>query len=737
MMNFFYDMCHMIPLNFVVILGFLLYIGRSGQWVIGCIVSTALIVLVGVLRHIEKKGKVLLTGAVAASLAGVFWVIGKEKRILLYEQYGFLIYLLGLAVVCIVVGRLTQRFLLAKIIVAALLIGTLAYMMIGKVNVGVLPVAGSLLVIMIYLAEIIQIYWVKSGYTEIKTHVSFVTPVLVLAAILVAVTPASESPYDWKIARNVWEKLVIEYKRVTAIFGSSGGELAYAGFSDEGSFGLGFATGDNEALVVYSDNSVQDHLYIAGTALANFADSKWTAGEETEDKYRQFDLIETRAAINKAMQGSERNYIRENTIRVESRMSRTEHVFLPLKTNLDSKKSEITDYSETEAGLLANSKIRYGDSYSLLYSRLNFDNPDLISLIDESIPLNETEWNAALRMTGTVDKDACSFANYQDYRKHVYEKYGQKSGLSPELLEVVSDITEGIEGDFEKVSALSDYFKTMNYNTSPEKIPETVTGAGEYLEYFIFESQSGYCAHYATAMVLLARELGYPARYVQGYTVAMNGNNTGISIHDSDAHAWCEVYFNNFGWIAFEATPGFSVSSGWNVENYVEIPGTKVSETDSVVDNSQETIAEDDEQTEPEKKSFPVRYIMIPILFAAFFGLVYFIVNRIVIVRNYRKMTIAEKTVFLIHQNLRVLRMLEYDIGETETISEFKHRVKSETGSDGDELAFLDLFEKILYSDYEVCSLDLNCIDSGYEKLTLRLRKHKLKYMVFMMTSVK
>lgn len=76
--------------------------------------------------------------------------------------------------------------------------------------------------------------------------------------------------------------------------------------------------------------------------------------------------------------------------------------------------------------------------------------------------------------------------------------------------------------------------------------------------YFLQESKRGYCMHFASAAVLLLRSWGVPARYVSGYLALPDQAVAGvISVPDSNAHAWAELYVDGLGWIPIEATAGY------------------------------------------------------------------------------------------------------------------------------------------------------------------------------------
>lgn len=70
------------------------------------------------------------------------------------------------------------------------------------------------------------------------------------------------------------------------------------------------------------------------------------------------------------------------------------------------------------------------------------------------------------------------------------------------------------------------------------------------------EFKQGYCEFFASAMTMLMRELGVPARYVLGYLPGQEQTDGSFSVDRSAAHAWVEVYFPGHGWVAFDPTPG-------------------------------------------------------------------------------------------------------------------------------------------------------------------------------------
>ena len=138
------------------------------------------------------------------------------------------------------------------------------------------------------------------------------------------------------------------------------------------------------------------------------------------------------------------------------------------------------------------------------------------------------------------------------YPAWVTPRYLQLPDSLPERVRLLAErLTADRETPYDKAKALEDYLRRFPYD-------ETIKGptpAQDGVDYFLFEEQAGYCDYYASAMVVMLRAVGVPARYVRGYS---EGNREeGIyHIRENDAHAWPEVYFPGYGWVEFEPTGG-------------------------------------------------------------------------------------------------------------------------------------------------------------------------------------
>ena len=173
-------------------------------------------------------------------------------------------------------------------------------------------------------------------------------------------------------------------------------------------------------------------------------------------------------------------------------------------------------------------------------------------------PLQQTQY--AVSVAAGVTMDIPNAAAEGEYRDFVYETYTRlPEELDAFLSETYVDVpavpfsAAGMSGlgILWYVKELVQQGKTYNLNTP--RVPE----GEDFAAWFLTESDTGYCVHFATAATLLLRHYGVPARYVTGYLVdAEAGAWTDVT--QDDAHAWVEYYRDDFGWLVFDPTPAAS-----------------------------------------------------------------------------------------------------------------------------------------------------------------------------------
>ena len=142
---------------------------------------------------------------------------------------------------------------------------------------------------------------------------------------------------------------------------------------------------------------------------------------------------------------------------------------------------------------------------------------------------------------------------HDPYLAQVQETYlALPAGVSDATRFLAQQITAQADSDFDRASALCTYLQRHFTYTLAQSVPPEES---DFVSWFLFDEQAGYCTSFASAMAVLGRAVGLPTRYVEGYAALPDADNI-ARVTQEYAHAWVEVYFNGFGWLAFDPTPG-------------------------------------------------------------------------------------------------------------------------------------------------------------------------------------
>ena len=128
------------------------------------------------------------------------------------------------------------------------------------------------------------------------------------------------------------------------------------------------------------------------------------------------------------------------------------------------------------------------------------------------------------------------------------------SALPQRVLDLAQEVAGDQETPYDQALALERFLRQYEYSLDVPFPPAD----RDVVDYFLFDLQKGYCDYFASAMVVMARSLGLPARLATGYLVQAP-NEEGVQIiHQINSHAWAEVYFEGYGWVEFEPTAAFA-----------------------------------------------------------------------------------------------------------------------------------------------------------------------------------
>ena len=148
----------------------------------------------------------------------------------------------------------------------------------------------------------------------------------------------------------------------------------------------------------------------------------------------------------------------------------------------------------------------------------------------------------------SIEKPATTFL----YPEFIVQQYLQAPTLDARIIDLARRVTQHATTVFEQVDLIRTHLLTQyRYNLDVPTLQ-----SAHPLEDFLLTRKTGYCEHYATAMVMLLRTIGIPARMVTGF-LATEWNQFGnyYTVRQRDAHAWVEVYFPQSGWVTMDPTP--------------------------------------------------------------------------------------------------------------------------------------------------------------------------------------
>jgi transglutaminase-like putative cysteine protease len=145
-----------------------------------------------------------------------------------------------------------------------------------------------------------------------------------------------------------------------------------------------------------------------------------------------------------------------------------------------------------------------------------------------------------------------------DYPPEILATYTSTQGVTIQTAELARSIVTaaGATDPYHEAKALADYLRTDPRFTYATVAALPSDPARDLVDFFLFDEngQSGYCEYFATAMAVMARTLGLPARVAVGYAPGERVDTGIYQVRDKNAHLWAEIYFPGYGWQIFEAT---------------------------------------------------------------------------------------------------------------------------------------------------------------------------------------
>lgn len=348
------------------------------------------------------------------------------------------------------------------------------------------------------------------------------------------------------------------------VVNNRGSSSDYSGYSRTSSPRYG-ASYTNEIIFYCETNDDQEVFYLKRQAYDTFEKDQWTTdyGSVKFSDYNYYRKVsinrddyyrELKAVIDSGAFGEDSSAVQSLTIPdTQLREFRVydddfRGVYVPVPSGVIGR-----DYSN--AG--SDGYYTYGDGEtSIGDSNTNRDYDYTVYFFPEDVEVHRLA--ESLGLTGQEYYDSLKRASRLgiEESKPLIEQYetalANYTGdveYSERMKDLAYEITKDCTSDYEKARALSDYFELNNYIYDLEYSPSDTS-----IDYFLFESKTGSCTSYATSMALMARIVGLPARYVEGFVAYERDEDDSFIVRDAHAHAYVEVFIPGAGWLTFDPT---------------------------------------------------------------------------------------------------------------------------------------------------------------------------------------
>ncbi|WP_146188059.1 transglutaminaseTgpA domain-containing protein [Mycetocola zhujimingii] len=191
-----------------------------------------------------------------------------------------------------------------------------------------------------------------------------------------------------------------------------------------------------------------------------------------------------------------------------------------------------------------------------------------------------------------------------DYPDNVSRFLELPDDIPPIITDTAAQIAGQSTNGFDRAFALQQYLRSTDFTYSIEApVDDGYDGDGFDVIARFLEKKSGYCVHYASAMAIMARVLGIPARvslgYLPGDRVGSVGERRNYAVATDDLHSWPELYFTGIGWVPFEPTPGRGFVPDYAASVSTGSPTANPNDLDSGNRNAQERAPVEQAPTTP------------------------------------------------------------------------------------------------------------------------------------------
>jgi hypothetical protein len=598
----------------------------------------------------------------------------------------------------------------------------------------------------------------------------YLMPVYCIMIIIAILMPSSKDPIRWEvikeIASNIGEKGAYIRNKLEYFADRKGKEFTYstAGYEEREENELGglLETDNMVSLLVTTNGKTRAKGYLIGSIYDIYTGHGFKKSQEKKDLEQSdfyYDYIELLNTLGREWERGTNlnNIIGKRSYKITFKNIRTRTIFQPSKT-IEINLPKNAKYEETTLGSMVLNRAKgMGYSYDLTYYELNLESEVLKELFRNGDKHDEISSLKGINKvqeeylySDDLTKDLHMPHLYEDVydrREKIYKTYTKlPSTITDRTKELAYELTKNFDNDYDKLKSIEAFLNTYEYTTNVSKVKKNT----DFVDNFLFEEKRGYCTYYAASMVVLARCVNIPIRYIEGFIVDYNekeGNST-YKVLNRNAHAWVEGYIKGIGWIPFEPTSAFYQSryTGWvdnsnlNVSNPSGLPGSYLDNTQSDYDKLVDELKIDDIGNDNGLKYIFTGVkvfilLLIIIILTIIFILIYYYFLEKRYNKKYRNRDNSKKVLILVNELFRLLPLDGHKLLETETLLQFCYNRGQIIMKDISFLEVVILYMKVRYGEEIIGNEELELVTKFMKEyknfLTSKVGKLKMFYYRF------
>ena len=242
--------------------------------------------------------------------------------------------------------------------------------------------------------------------------------------------------------------------------------------------------------------------------------------------------------------------LRQSAVLAESQVTVTmvapnvSSLFVPQRVRSLTVGGDLVPYYNDSGEVFVSRDLEAGDTYTVSAMLCMGGDAGLETIVDAASATGDRAYSEILQVYTALPEQ---FMNplYETIQTQMYEK----------TLEAVGNAAT----PYQTALSIQNWLRA-NYRYELDVAPQNVDMDFAY-SFLLGPEREGYCMHFASAMTVMCRMMGLPARYVEGYLAEPDSTGTAY-VTGLNAHAWTEVYFQGFGWLTFDPTPSTHMGQG-------------------------------------------------------------------------------------------------------------------------------------------------------------------------------